>query len=98
MHMLPADALDIIFPVAMVVVPFVVGVITLLIFTRSEAGATKRLGQELAGTSPYPLSQNCPACGSEESTKAPGREHFLVNIDRVCKGCGVRYTYPPSRA
>ena len=43
---------------------------------------------------PFPLGKVCPSCGSREYTRVAAKATISFASDRVCKGCGTRYTPP----
>ena len=45
----------------------------------------------------YPVSQNCPQCGSAAFKRVKPDAELAFASDRVCKECGTRYT-PPTPA
>lgn len=42
----------------------------------------------------YPVSANCPQCGSESYKRVKPDAELAFAYDRVCKECDTRYTPP----
>lgn len=42
----------------------------------------------------YPVSEDCPKCGSTDYKRAKPETAVAFADDRICKACGVRYTPP----
>jgi hypothetical protein len=42
----------------------------------------------------YPISSKCPNCGGIDFTTVRIERGIAFTDDRVCKGCGTRYTPP----
>jgi hypothetical protein len=62
------------------------------------AAEIRRQARERPGKGgPYPVSLVCPGCGSAEYRKVRPERWIAFAWDRVCKGCGTRYTPPTPR-
>lgn len=99
--MIPLSAaalLDVLFPVGLILGTIVGAVAGWLSGGRAMMRAAERTTKEYAGSDPHPLSRSCPGCGSADY-RVPDdiSDQFLLLVDRVCTGCGQRYTCPPSR-
>lgn len=42
----------------------------------------------------FPVGETCPGCGSTSFTRVPPERWVAFAKDRICNGCGMRYTPP----
>ena len=97
MPVLFADALTTYYLIGAIAVPILIGVFTFLSSYREGASFGKRVGMELRGNSPLPVSRACPTCGSLNSKKSKSKDQFLISFDRECAECRSHYALPVPR-
>lgn len=89
-----ANSLMIVYIVAMIVVPLFFGIIAFGSATHATEGPVKRIGMELKGESPLPISRVCPNCGSSNLESYSLGDQFFINFDRRCSDCQTKFALP----